>query len=385
MSTAVLTANATATATGQEWLDALANVSPAVSAKPPVPILAFVKVFTERGQLRMQATDYATSADVRVTRHPGEVKPFLIPHKWAVTTLKPVLGKNKSTWVTIRQNGDKVELLCDGYEIPVDAAPVTEYPDLPVAPNPSALLDAEKFSTAMAGVAVTASTDDTLPILAGVRLEFTLNEVVMLATDRYRLASDAVGGSFSEEFTVLVGAKTWAKVAKQLSKGLVGFSYDGDRTLHVRSGDNVYSILGLDGDYPKIRSLFGQSSETIAVMNRAKLLETVTVASKLAERNNPIVIRLKEGGVMVTADPEAKSPLVPTEYDRVFGESDERVLAYNPGYLLDMLKAITTDTVRLSQPAGPKPGTWTAGDESAESDLAYRHMIMPVRLPSENK
>lgn len=383
MSAATLTKTATAVATGNEWLTALAGTAPAMSTRPPVPVLSFAKVFTRDGGLYLEAFDYETSATVRVADHSVDVEPFLVPHKWLATTLKPLLGKSKGLLVGLSSEDGRVVLRCDGYEIPVDGAPVEEYPAVPATGELLALIDSDGLKASMGRLVTTASKDDTLPILNGVQLRMTEAGVSLCSTDRYRLGYDFVDATVAGEGTYLISAKSWAAVAKNLVPGdlQLASSPDSDRILVLRSGDAVYTFLTIDGSYPKIHSLIGAGHEVAVVLDRKKLLEVATVASKLTERNCPVIVTITAKGAMVTASQDAKSPIVAGDW--LTGDFNEgRTVSLNPTYLLDAIKSFTTDTIRFTQDSAVKPMVFTEGGVSAEDDQAFRHMVMPVRMPS---
>lgn len=389
MSTLTLTKTpVAAVSTGANWLDAIAAVAPAVSKRPPVPVLGLVKVFTDRGRLYLQGYDYQTSATRLVDHSPVNVEPFLVPFTWLTTTLKTVLGKNKSALVGLSREGDKVVLRCDGYEIPVEqTAPIDEFPTVPVVGKTFASLYTSKYLIdAMARVAASVSTDDTLPILTGIQLKFSKAGIDLLSTDRYRLGYDYVPAQVTcPDWNFLIPAKTWTAISKQLDEGFMSFhdveGVDDGRVIAIESGDTTYTVMGIDGDYPKIASLIGSNHSTVVELDRAKLLAVTTVASKLAERNCPVQVIISETGAMVVADPAAKSPEAAATW--IKGDPAEGwTVAFNPGYLLDMIKQITTPTIRMSQDSRPKPAVFTEGGLEAEDGNTFRHMIMPVRLPA---
>jgi DNA polymerase-3 subunit beta len=60
---------------------------------------------------------------------------------------------------------------------------------------------------------------------------------------------------------------------------------------------------------------------------------------------------------------------------------EDLTVAFNPGFLLDGLQALTTDYVRMSFTQPTKPAVLTGQAEvDGPDDLAYRYLIMPVRM-----
>ena len=73
--------------------------------------------------------------------------------------------------------------------------------------------------------------------------------------------------------------------------GLVGFEV-GQRRATTRL---------LDGDYPKVTSIFPTSVDTTAVISTGELAEAVKRVSLVAERNTPVRLRFTEGSVAIEA------------------------------------------------------------------------------------
>ena len=129
-------------------------------------------------------------------------------------------------------------------------------------PTISGTVPGDAFAQAVSQVIIAASKDDTLPILTGVRMEIEDDLITLLATDRYRLAMREVpwkpvtpGISTS----ALVKAKTLNEVAKTLGNSgdiNLALADDDSRLIGFESGGRTTTSLLVDGDYPKIRSLF---------------------------------------------------------------------------------------------------------------------------------
>ena len=372
-----------AVATGAEWLAAIAAIAPSISARPATPLMSYAKVFSEGSKLYLQGYDWEVSATTEVAEDCAPISPFLVPYKWLTTTLKTLLGKDKASLVGLGVESGKVVLRCDGYEIPVEGSSVADYPNVPATGRVFAEVDSAKLKPAMARVATTASTDHTLPILTGLHVDAHGAGLDICATDRYRLAYDHVSASVQHDRKFLVGAKTWAAVAKNVSGGDLMFTDvpTNEYAIGIITGKTIYTVVEIQGDYPKIRSLIGEGHSTVVELDRAKLLAITTVAGKLTERNLPVRLSISSTGAMVVADPDAKSPLAAANW--VAGpHSDGWIVSFNPAYLLDAIKAFTTDMIRFSQQTLPKPAVFTEAGVAAEDNEAFRHMIMPVRLPA---
>src|SRR5690625_4572452 len=187
--------------------------------------------------------------------------------------------------------------------------PVEEYPALPAMPEVAGTINGSVFAEAVSQVTAAASKDDTLPILTAVKIEIEGDTITFLATDRYRLAMKEITWTPHDpsiSTSVLVKSRTLSEVARSLGGGgeiefrlssdddsaeLVGFSSGGRRT----------TSLLVDGEYPKIRSLFPEESNIYATVDTAQLVEAVKRVALVAERNTSLLMTFSGNEVALSA------------------------------------------------------------------------------------
>ncbi|WP_028272334.1 DNA polymerase III subunit beta, partial [Arthrobacter sp. UNC362MFTsu5.1] len=260
-------------------------------------------------------------------------------------------------------------------------------PPLPALPTISGTVPGDSFAQAVSQVIIAASKDDTLPILTGVRMEIEDDLITLLATDRYRLAMREVpwkpvtpGISTS----ALVKAKTLNEVAKTLGNSgdiNLALADDDSRLIGFESGGRTTTSLLVDGDYPKIRSLFPDATPIHATVQTQELVEAVRRVSLVAERNTPVRLAFTEGQLHLDAGTGEDAQASEELEAQLTG--DEITVAFNPHYLIEGLSVIETKYVRFSFTTAPKPAMITAqADADGEDQDDYRYLVMPVRLPN---
>ncbi|MEW1980299.1 DNA polymerase III subunit beta [Citricoccus sp. NPDC079358] len=363
--------------------DAVSWTARSLSPRPPVPVLSGLLITAEDNLVSIASFDYETSAQLEIEADietPGKI---LVSGR----LLNDIVRSLPAAPVTVETDGTKVVLTCRNSRFSLATMPVEEYPALPEMPESAGTVDGDAFAHAVAQVTVAASKDDTLPILTAVKLEIEGDRITFLATDRYRLAMKELNWSPADpsiSTSLLVKSKTLTEVAKSLAGGgdlqlrlpkesstsdLVGFASGGRRT----------TSLLVDGEYPKIRALFPESSPIHAVVPTGPLVEAVRRVALVAERNTAVRMMFNDGHVTLDAgagdDASANESL-----DSVL-DGDEITVAFNPSYLGEGLNVINAPYVRFSFTTAPKPALMTAQQEqdSPEQD-DYRYLVMPVRL-----
>jgi DNA polymerase III subunit beta len=139
----------------------------------------------------------------------------------------------------------------------------------------------------------------------------------------------------------------------------------------------------LDGEFPKVRSLFPSERLTIARLDKAALIESLKRVSLVAERNTAVQLAFKDG--VLTLDAGSGDEAQASESVEAQIEGDDLVTGFNPQFLLDGLGAIDEPVVELAFTQASKPVVITGtGDESAgdqgENAGSFRYLLMPRRL-----
>jgi DNA polymerase III subunit beta len=359
----------------------------ALPSRSPVPVLTGLLLEAESdGVLRLSSFDYEISARIETPAEVLDGGTVLVSGKLLADICRSLPGRP----VDLTTDGSRVSLVCGASRFTLLTMPVEDYPTLPSMPDGSGTVPGDQFSHAVAQVSIAASREDSPPMLAGVRLEIEGSELTLLATDRYRLAMRTLPWRPSSpdlSTVALIRARTLSEVSKALGaggdvtlalsgageNGLIGFEAGGRRT----------TSLLMDGEYPRVRSLFPAESPTFAILEVQALIEAVRRVSLVVERHTAVRLSFTEGALTLEGgqgeDAQASEAIEAT----LTGE--ELSIGFNPQYLLDGLAALGTPLVKISLTAANKPAVITGraatvdGVEGAD-DENYRYLLMPMRL-----
>jgi DNA polymerase III subunit beta len=352
--------------------------------RPPVPVLAGVLLEASTdGTLTLSAFDYEVSARVTVPADVVDSGTVLVSGR----LLADISRNLPDRPVDIESQDSKVALTCGSSRFALLTMPVDDYPTLPVMPESSGTVAGDLFTTAVQQVTTAAGRDDTLPILTGVRVEIEGPSMTLLATDRYRLAMRTlqwapVGPEPS--VVALVPARTLSDTARALGASAdvrlaLGRAGTGDGLIGFEAGSRRTTSRLLDGEYPKVTSIFPTTSEAQAVMSTAPLVEAVKRVALVAERNAPVRLRFDSGSVLIEAG-QGDDAQASEQMDAVLA-GDGLEIAFNPQYLLDGLGALNNPYARLAFTQPTKPALLTGQPEpDGEPDDAFQYVLMPVRL-----
>ncbi|WP_420750962.1 DNA polymerase III subunit beta [Rhodococcus sp. O3] len=381
----------------EDFADSVAWVARSLPSRPPVPVLGGVLLAADEQGLTVSGFDYEVSAQVHVSAEvitPGQV---LVSGKLLADITRALPNKP----VDVVLDGTRVLINCGSAKFSLPTMPVEDYPQLPELPQQTGSLPVDVFSEAISQVAVAAGKDDTLPMLTGIRVEIDGTDMVLAATDRFRLAVRKVEWMPTAESTssaVLVPAKTLSEAAKtvggsgnspvQLALGS-GSAVGADGLLGIVADGRRTTTRLLDAEFPKFRQLLPTEHTAMATVEIAPLVDAIKRVALVAERGAQVRLEFADGGLLLSAggdDAGRAEESLPAEF---YGEP--LVIAFNPGYLLDGLGSLHTEKVSFGFTTSSRPAVLRpAVDEEPEPDASgtfaapesdYTYLLMPVRLP----
>lgn len=356
-----------------------------LAARPPVPVLAGVLLEAGDDGLTLSAFDYEVSAKVTVAAHVDEPGTALVHGRLLSDIARSLPDKP----VLLTSDGTKVQLVCGSSRFALHEMPTADYPTLPTAPEGSGSIDGTAFTQAVAQVSIAADRGDTLPILTGVRVEVEGDKVTLLATDRYRLAQRELTWnptSPDAAYVALIPARTLSDTAKALGAGgsvdvAFGSAAGGDGLVGFEAGQRRTTSRVLDGEYPKVASIFPTTVDSVAVVQTSSLIESVKRVALVAERNTPVRLRFSDGVLAIEAGQGEEAQASEALEATLTGPEIET--AFNPQFLLDGLQVLGTSYARLSFTQPGRPAVLSGQNEAdGESDDSYRYVLMPVRFAS---
>ncbi|MBW3069802.1 MULTISPECIES: DNA polymerase III subunit beta [unclassified Actinomyces] len=364
--------------------DAVTWTARSVPARPPVPVLAGVRLEATSTSLILASFDYEVSAHCEIPADVEEEGVVLVSGRLLADIAKALPSKP----VDLEVEGTKVTVTCGASRFALAAMAAEDYPALPQMPGVAGTVDAHDLAEAVSQVSIAASRDETLPLLTSVQMEVDGASLTLMATDRYRLAVREMTWQPQDpqlSTHALLKARTLSDVAKSLTStgdvtvalteaaesasSLIGFEAGGRRT----------TSLLTDGDYPPVLRLFPESTTIHATVGREELMGAVRRVSLVADRAAPIHMSFTEGNLALDAgqgdDAQASEQLV------THLEGEDIATAFNPAYLLDGLGAINQPYVRFDFTHPSKPAVLTGMSAiGGEEDTSFRYLIMPIRF-----
>src|SRR5919108_1273020 len=174
------------TCTRDELVRQLAIVSRAASTRTTVQVLAGILLTAEGERLHLAATDMELSLRTSMDAAVDTGGAVVVPGKLLVDLARLLPGEEVS--LEHRQGEGVVEIVSGAATYRLHTYNAEDFPRLPEPVGEMATIDAEALLATATKVSRAASRDESRPVLTGILVRFEGANLVMAATDSYRLA-----------------------------------------------------------------------------------------------------------------------------------------------------------------------------------------------------
>ena len=368
------------------FTDAVAWAARSLPVRPSAPVLAGLLIQAGNEGLVLSTFDYETSARADLEAEVSDEGTALVSGRLLADICRSLPAKP----IEMQLEGPKVSLRCGSARFSLQTMPVDDYPTLPQMPASTGTVSSADFAHAVAQAVTAAGRDDMLPVLTGVRIEIDGSTMSLLATDRFRLSHRELKWNPQTpdaSQAALVPAKVLGDTAKSLTSGA-------EVTISLSAGSGGDGLIGfegtglggvrrtttrlLDGEFPKVRSLFPSEHLTVATVNKSDLIDTVKRVALVAERNTAVQLKFGEGQLVLDAGSGDEAQATEVIEAQITG--DDLTTGFNPQFLLDGLTALDGESIDLAFTQASKPVVISSTD--GDDDASFRYLLMPRRLLS---
>jgi DNA polymerase III subunit beta len=360
-----------------ELLTQLQTATRVASTRSAVQALSGVMISAREGSSpELLATDMEVGLRMPLSAQVDRPGSAVLPARLLLDVARSL--SSESLTMELRAAEQDVELICGATTFHLRTLRAEDFPTLPdPSPETRIVLPAAAFVETISRVARSASRDETRPVLTGILISASGQELRMVATDSYRLSvketalAEPIQGSLEANVPARA-LQELARIEQQAGAETVAVSVGQNQAI-FELGDIVLSSRLIDGQFPNYRQLLPESVDHELRLSSAELTEVVRRISLLAQKNAPLRLSFTEGTLAVSAqtpDVGEATEEIPVPYH---GELFE--IGFNPEFLRDGLESIDTDELVLKLISPLRPGLI----ESPETgDFVY--LIMPIRL-----
>jgi DNA polymerase-3 subunit beta len=360
-----------------ELLTQLQTTTRVASARSAVQALSGVMISAAEGSNpELLATDMEIGLRVPLAAEVARPGSAVLPARLLLDVARSLPSRDLT--MELRNAEQDVEIICGPTTFHLRTLRAEDFPTLPSpAAETRVELPAAAFVQTVNRVARSASRDETRPVLTGILMSASGQELRMVATDSYRLSvkETALESPLQGSLEANVPARALqelVRIAQQAPSDSIAVSVGQNQAI-FELGEVVLSSRLIDGQFPNYRQLLPESVEHELRVSSAELTDVVRRISLLAQKNAPLRLSFSEGTLTVSAqtpDVGEASEAIPVPFH---GEAFE--IGFNPEFLRDGLESIESDELVLKLISPLRPGLIESPDSG---DFVY--LIMPIRL-----
>jgi DNA polymerase III subunit beta len=359
-----------------ELLTQLQTATRVASTRSVVQALSGVMISASESSCELLATDMEVGLRMPLQAEVSRAGSAVLPARLLLDVARSLPAERLT--MELRSAEQDVELICGATTFHLRTLRAEDFPSLPApTADTRVALPAGAFVETISRVARSASRDETRPVLTGILMSASGQELRMVATDSYRLSvkQTALEAPLDGALEANVPARALqelVRIAQQTSTDSIAVSV-GQNQAVFELDDVLLSSRLIDGQFPNYRQLLPESVEHELRLSSAELTDVVRRISLLAQKNAPLRLSFSEGTLSISAqtpDVGEASESLPVPYH---GELFE--IGFNPEFLRDGLESIESDELVLKLISPLRPGLI----ESPEPG-EFVYLIMPIRL-----
>jgi DNA polymerase-3 subunit beta len=347
----------------------------AVSTRGQLPILSNFLLEVKNGKLTISATDLEIGISSTIPVNVEEEGKITIPAK----NFSDLLSNIGSQKITLTLEGETLNLTGEKIKASFQTMPAEDFPKL-YEEKGEEIVNTKKteIEEFIQRTVFSAAIDSSRPALSGVLLDKDKDEVIMVATDGYRLSLQ------KNVFKALEGLTKPLVVPARIIKELLSIKEEGDmvkifvseKNNQIIFLQNETTLVGrlIDAEYPDYEKIIPTEFTTKVEIERERLQNAIKICSVFArETANIIKFSIEKNKIIVSANsPSVGEDVV--DVDAV-QNGEENEIAFNAKYLLDVLSAVTSETLVFEMNGPLNPGVFRI-----KGDNSFLHLIMPIRV-----
>ncbi|MFI3173810.1 MAG: DNA polymerase III subunit beta [Bacillota bacterium] len=351
-------------------------VMKAVSSKTTLPILECILLTANDDGFFLTGTDLEIGIQTKpmpaTIRQEGKIA---IEAKF----FNDVIRRLEGDMVTIVSESPEIVIIrCGTSEFKIMAMDSEEFPNLPeVEKTKKMQIEQVALKNMIRQTIFSVAQEGGRPVLLGELFEIKNDSLELVAIDGSRISyrKETLEQNTIED-KVIVPGKTLQELMKVLSQEeneLVDI-YVTDKHILFDIGTAVVVSLLIAGEYIAYSRSFFTEFQTQVIIDKIAFIQALERASLVARevKKTPVIINIKMDLMEISGKSE-----MGTAFEEIFCEVEgsELTIGFNPKFLIDALRAIDDETVKIYFVAQLDPCIIvpTFGD-------SYKYLVLPLRL-----
>lgn len=364
----------TITCTKEHLARGLGIIEHGLGKNATLPILEHVALYAQTGKLVLTATDLEIAVTVSIPAKTDGEDSWTVPAR----ILAGFINSLPEGPVQMKKSGKTMSIKGKQLSSKLHVGSIDDFPIIPELGD-----DAWKITVktapireAIEQVAVATAVTESRPELSGISLAAEGTQLIIVATDTFRLALRTLPYDDADTFSIILPTRAAQEFTRL-------FKDTGEVTLLI--GENQFGVHGddieftsrlIEGSFPDYQAILPQEADAVVVVNRKELLERLEAATYFTSRLNDVILSTSGGKKVTVSAKNEDIGEYTTDINAEEGEGESEA-AFNIRYLIDGVRTIPSEKLRIEINGSQKP-TVLRPEPAFDTDENL-YLVMPIR------
>ena len=358
-------------------LEALNNVSKAISTRNIIPILNGIKFELNKEGLYLTASDSELNIkqlikkeDIKNIEKEGTI---IVQSKYLLEIIRKMPNDIIDFEVL---DGLKIKIFTDTNNYNLICMDASEYPTIKIEESKDPLIiNSNKLKQIINQTIFAISTQELRPLLTGLNLKLMADGLECVATDSYRLAKKIDKVKYNGEVNIILPGKNVLELEKTLPN-------DEDVEVHIFSNKVLFKYSNiffqtnlLAGNYPNTNNLIPTEFKYIVKVNLNSFSAAVDRAALLTQAKDKNIIKMIVNDSTMTINSYASEIGKVEENINIECNNKEKLeISFSSKYMLEALKTFKDEDILILLNSDIKPIIIKSVD-----DESLIQLILPIK------
>lgn len=358
---------------------ALSSLERVVGKQSSLPILSNILLESDRGQLRLSATNLEIGVITSIGAKIESEGKITVPAKLLTNFIQNLAGDQI---VGIEQIGTQVVLESGNYIVKINGLDSKDFPIIPEkSEGRTFTLSSELFRQGLQRTLFCISLNESRPELTGVLMNIRESSLFLTATDSFRLAEwhsmESIEGD-GDGVVAIIPSYTLQEVLRVLSQPIeqVSVTIEENQVFFELESTRIVSRL-INGRFPEYQAIVPKQYAINITMTQEDLQRALKMATSFSVYSSgEVTFRLnpEDGRMEITSQSQgigeqvAKVPFSGTV-------AEPLQIVFSPRYILEGVSAQRGEQITLSLNSATTPVRISSDVEKS----SYTYIVMPIR------
>ena len=358
-------------------LEALNNVSKAISSRNIIPILNGIKFELKKEGLYLTGSDSELNIkqliDIKDIKKVEKEGIIIIQSKY----LLDIIRKMPSDIINFEVvDGLKVKIYTENSQYNLNCMEASEYPTIKIEESKDPIIiNSNKLKNIIHQTIFAISTQELRPLLTGLNLKIIGDNLECVATDSYRLAKKTEKIQSKTEVNIILPGKNVIELEKTLPN-------DENVEVHIFNNKVLFKFLNiyfqtnlLAGNYPNTNNLIPTEFKYIVKINLNDFFSSIDRAALLTQGKDKNIVKMTiNDNKMIINSFASEIGKVEEILDIEANNKEKLEISFSSKYMIDALKTFKDEDILLLLNSDIKPIIIKSVD-----DESLIQLILPIK------